>query len=219
MNSFTILPSSQSVFDESTNQIKRIYFLNREIQAFYHSDYTSFGAKGNPDCINHLKNQFGNSNVETLKIGVKELKKILEEDFPKILKEYTNANLTVCVIPRAKADNAYSENQKLFKKVVSTVVDSIDGYFNGIDYIVRHTNTRTTHMNRSGYGGDGEMPYPGITKDTCSISDRVIGKNILLVDDLYTKTINIDEDAIQALLDKGAKSVLFYAIGKTVSKH
>ncbi len=219
MNSFTILPSSQSVFDESTNQIKRKYFLNREIQAFYHSDYTSFGAKGNPDCINHLKNQFGNTNIDTLKIGIKELKKILEEDFPKILKEYNNTNLTVCVIPRAKADNTYSENQKLFKKVVSTVVDSINGYFNGIDYIARHTNTRTTHMNRSGYGGDGEMPYPGITKDTCSISDRVIGKNILLVDDLYTKTINIDEDAIQALLDKGAKSVLFYAIGKTVSKH
>ena len=28
---------------------------------------------------------------------------------------------------------------------------------------------------------------------------------------------NIDEDAIEALLKKGAKSVYFYAIGKTVS--
>ena len=45
-----------------------------------------------------------------------------------------------------------------------------------------------------------------------------MGKDILLIDDIYTKTVNIDEDAIQALLDNGARSVFFYAIGKTVSK-
>ena len=55
-----------------------------------------------------------------------------------------------------------------------------------------------------------------MTKDTCSISDDVIGKDILLIDDLYTKTVNIDEDCIQALLDKGARSVIFYSIGKTL---
>ena len=60
------------------------------------------------------------------------------------------------------------------------------------------------------------MPYPGITKDTCSISNEVKNKNILLIDDIYTNNINIDEDAIQALLDKGAKSVIFYSVGKTV---
>jgi len=38
----------------------------------------------------------------------------------------------------------------------------------------------------------------------------------LLIDDLYTRTVNIDEDAIQALLDKGAHSVAFYAVGRTV---
>jgi predicted amidophosphoribosyltransferase len=47
----------------------------------------------------------------------------------------------------------------------------------------------------------------------------LIGKDILLIDDIYTKTVNIDEDAIQALLSKGAKSVSFYAIGFTVSKY
>ena len=52
--------------------------------------------------------------------------------------------------------------------------------------------------------------------NTCRISDEVIGKDILLIDDLYTKTVNIDEDVIQALLDSGAKSVFFFAIGRTV---
>jgi hypoxanthine-guanine phosphoribosyltransferase len=30
------------------------------------------------------------------------------------------------------------------------------------------------------------MPYPGITKATCTISNEVKGKDILLIDDLYT---------------------------------
>jgi hypothetical protein len=204
MNSFTI----------QSNE-----YLSKNIQAYYHQDYTTFGAEGNPDYINYLKNQFGDTNVPTLQSGIDELKKILGEDLPKIKLTYSDVNLTVCVIPRAKTEGSYSENQKFFKKVVSVVVDKLSGFINGTTYIIRHTNTKTTHMSRSGYGGDGNMPYPGITKDTCNISDKVKGKDILLIDDIYTKTINIDEDAIQALLDKGAKSVFFYSVGKTVSRH
>jgi hypothetical protein len=37
----------------------------------------------------------------------------------------------------------------------------------------------------------------------------------LLIDDLYTKSVNIDEDWIQALYEKGAKNVIFYSVGKT----
>ena len=70
-----------------------------------------------------------------------------------------------------------------------------------------------------GYVNDGSVPYVGITNATCNISDDVIGKDILLIDDIYTRTVNIDEDAIQSLIDKGANSVSFYAIGKTVFNH
>ena len=59
-------------------------------------------------------------------------------------------------------------------------------------------------------------PYPGITKTTCTISDEIKGKDILLIDDVYTKDVGIDEDAIQALFDHGAKSVIFYSVGKTL---
>ena len=51
-----------------------------------------------------------------------------------------------------------------------------------------------------------------------TISDLVRGKDIVLIDDLYTKTVNIDEDAIQALHDNGARSVIFYSVGKTLSR-
>jgi len=200
MNSFTI----------TSNE-----YLSKNIQAYYRHDYTTYGTEGNPDFINHLKNQFGDTPVQTLQNAVNELKKVLEEDLLKIKNLLSPTNLTVCVIPRAKAEGSYSDNQKLFKRVISSVVDKINGLTNGTNYIIRQINTKTTHMNRSGYGGDGDMPYIGITKATCNISNNVRGKDILLIDDIYTKSVNIDEDAIQALLDFGAKSIIFYAVAKT----
>jgi hypothetical protein len=200
MNNFTITPNN---------------YLTKNIQAYYRHDYTTFGTEGNPDFINHLKNSFDSTSVSVLQAGVNELIKVLNEDLPKIKNLHSNTNLTVCVIPRAKAEGSYSDNQKLFKRVISGVVDKLSGLANGTNYIIRQTNTRTTHMNRSGYGGDGEMPYVGITKDTCKISNEVKGKDILLIDDIYTKGVDIDEDAIQALLDSGAKSVIFYSVAKT----
>src|SRR5690606_2989861 len=104
----------------------------------------------------------------------------------------------------------------MFKVTVGDVINHINGFYNGTNYIVRHTDTITTHRQRAGHGGNGNSPYPNITKHTCNISDEVSGKDILLIDDLYTKGVNIDEDAIQAVLDKGAKSVVFYSVGKTV---
>ncbi len=36
----------------------------------------------------------------------------------------------------------------------------------------------------------------------------------MLVDDIYTPSVNVDEDAINALLNAGACTVTFYAVGK-----
>lgn len=190
-------------------------FLSTDIQAYYRYDYTTYRTEGNPDFINHLKNQFGNTNAPTLQNAVNDLKKVIEEDLTTIKKLHSNVNLTVCVIPRAKAEGYYSDNQRLFKRVISRIMGNISGLINGTNYIMRHTNTRTTHMNKNGRGGDGDMPYVGITKATCHISSEVQGKDILLIDDIYTKGVNIDEDAIQSLIDNGAKSVIFYAVAKT----
>jgi hypothetical protein len=191
------------------------HYLKQSIGGYYHQNYTTFGTEGNPDFINYLKNQFNDTSENTLKEGIIDLIRVLREDLPKIRDKYSNTTLTVCVIPRAKKESYYSEYQKLFRKVVSSIVDETHGLENGTSYIIRHTNTRTTHMDRSGYGGDGDMPFVGITKATCNIASQVFGKDILLIDDIYTLGINIDEDAIQALLDNGAKNVYFYAVGKT----
>ena len=65
----------------------------------------------------------------------------------------------------------------------------------------------------------GDKPYPGFTKDSCDISDKVINQTILLIDDIYTLGANVVEDCIQALYDKGAKKVIFYAVGRTEKWH
>ena len=199
-------------------------FLNKSVDAFYHSDYhggTNWQMDGTfENFFWKLKNDAIKPSEIALQNAVQQLKNILFEDLPQITMLTDIQNLTVCVIPRAKADKTYRPDQMLFKTTVKSVVNELQNFTDGTDYMIRHTNTKTTHLRRPvvGFTNDGLSPYQGITKDTCNISDNVIGKNILLIDDIYTKSVNIDEDAIQALLNKGAKLVVFYAVGRTVQK-
>lgn len=191
-------------------------FLTQSTQAFYHTDYVGYRRQGNPDYINTLKNTYNSFRISLLNGAAQELRNVLLVDLPQILQTLRLNILTVCVVPRAKTN--YQPNQLLFKTTVHDVVNQLNGFSDGTDYVIRHTNTRTTHLpaNTPNYNNDGDTPYTGITRATCNISNNVRGENILLIDDLYTKTVNIDEDAIQALLDIGAQSVVFYALGKTV---
>lgn len=194
--------------------IRRNNFLNRDVEAYYHTEYYKMGEPRNPDYVNHLKNQFGKNSQEILQKSYNELYNVLGDDFYK-LKTMLPDDCIVCTVPRAKAEKEYTQNQLLFKKAVSCVARQV--FIDGTHYIKRVCNTATTHLkNYDGYNQPNErMPYRGITNDTCVISGEVRGKTILLVDDIYTKSVNIDEDCIQALYDKGAERVVFYAIGKT----
>lgn len=201
-----------------TDTRRSCHFLTKKVIGYYHDDYHSANnekriTEGTVEfVITILKNQFNEKSRNVLQKAIDNLQRILIGDLPKIMVE---SNKVICVIPRAKVESNYQYNQLLFKKVVSSIAKDLN-YIDGTDYILRHTDTCTTHLARSGYGGNGDMPYPGITKATCTISNEVKGKDILLIDDLYTKNVGIDEDAIQALFDHGAKSVTFYSIGKTV---
>lgn len=194
-------------------------FLNQDTLAFYHFEYYGGGGRwkidGSPEnIICTLKNDITPFSEPVLQLAQQRLGSILLVDLPEILRFTKLDNLTVCVIPRAKVN--YRDNQLLFKATINEVLTSLNGFSNGINSIVRHRDTRTTHRNKAGFGGNGDLPYPGITVNTCKISNNITDKDILLIDDLYTAGINIDEDAIQALLDRGAKSVIFYSVGRTV---
>lgn len=194
-------------------------FLSRNVNAFYHDEYRrgNWNVRGSVEnLICSFKNDISVTPNAIMAENKRTLMYILREDLLEIQNAIAPNTLTVCVIPRAKKDSEYFSYQKQFREVVKQTVDSLNGFVDGTNYIQRIVNTRTTHRDKAGFGGDGELPYPGITLHTCSISADVENKDILLIDDLYTKSINIDEDALEALLKKGAKSVRFYAVGRTV---
>ena len=194
------------------------HFLKRKTQAYYHIDYVGYLQPFNPDFINVLKNQDGSTNSEKLYHAQAELKDILLNDIAQIYSTAGVSPLTICVIPRAKAETEYQPQQLLFRATIKETIEQLKQKFHyaledGTNYIIRHTNTRTTHL--QDHDTDGEKPYPRITCETCTISENVYGKSILLIDDIYTSNVNIDEDAIQALYDNGTRKVLFYTIAKT----
>lgn len=221
MNDFRIMPELSWYTDPRTEIRMQGHFLDKSVEAFYNSDYRSGNAElrdtvgTTENIICTLKNTFNEKSLEELKRAFDSLIEILKIDLPLIHQSVGKENLTICVVPRAKAQDSYAPFQMLFKEAVKTAIGDLNGYSDGTDYMIRHTDTKTTHLINAGYGGAGDSPYPGITINTCTISPEVKGKDILLIDDLYTKGVNIDEDAIQALLDEGANSVLFYSLGKT----
>lgn len=219
MYKFTIL-SRESIC--RTNNGGTGLCLLQDVSAYYHNDYSGGGnwrIKGTVEnLICTLKNDITPYPSMVLLEARQKLAQILNIDLPTILHDCGVDSLRVCVIPRAKREKIYRPDQLYLRETIQTVVCELSGFEDGTHDIIRHTDTVTTHRAKSGFGGSGERPYVGITKDTCSISDEVIGKDILLIDDLYTKSINIDEDCIQALYDKGARNVFFYSIGKTIKR-
>jgi hypothetical protein len=197
-------------------QIPASDFLTTTTNAFYHVPYMGMGSTGNPNYLNDLKNTYDSFPQHKLQSAVNELLNVLNQDLPQIYQLLGFDILTICVVPRAKAENAYKNNQQLFRKTVQASIDQKHGFADGINYIRRCTNTYTTHLGERApnYINDGPEPYPGITEQTCDISADAAGKNILLIDDIYTPGVNIDEDAINALLNAGAKTITFYAVGK-----
>ncbi|MEG1500016.1 MAG: hypothetical protein RR400_03015 [Clostridia bacterium] len=102
----------------------------------------------------------------------------------------------------------------MFKKAISSVADNL-GFQNCCDAIKRVKDTKTTHNWRLDHN-TGNNPYVGITKDTCEFKgNKIKGKNIILVDDIYTEGVNVAEDCIQTLLDLGATNVIMYVVAKT----
>jgi len=193
-------------------------FLNRNVPSYFHADFHGAGQPGNPDFLYKLKNDPHHKwSQQHIRYAINDLNAVLGIDFPEIIKQVEASTLTVCVVPRAKAEASYRPDQLLFKATVGAYARSTPGFADGSDFIIRHTNTRTTHLRNpvDGFENDGRMPYRGIASDTCNFSAHIRGRDILLVDDIYTKTVNIAEDMVQALFDNGARSVVFYAIGNT----
>lgn len=196
--------------------INKNVFLKVNTSGYYHQDYLKYHMAGNPDFLNVLKNTFNNIALVDLVRARDTVKTILISDLKEVV-ELESLNNAICVcVPRAKALTSYHATQMYFKEAVALAVGQLPGIIDGTDCIQRTVNTETTHLSKTSIPNDGARPYPGITEKTCRIDrKRINGSDILLIDDIYTKTINIDEDCIQALLNSGARRVVFFAIART----
>lgn len=88
--------------------------------------------------------------------------RVLLIDLPEIVRQVNVSPLTVCVVPRAKADNTYRPNQLLFRATIRNAVNQLGNSFrDGTNFIVRHTNTKTTHLRKpmEGFVNDDVEPY------------------------------------------------------------
>jgi len=204
-------------------EIRKNNFLRSNTTGYYHCDYTRFGQPNNPEYLNTLKNTFGNPISQSLRESRDIVVDILINDILFILNE-TDIEEFLCVcVPRAKKLTSYSASQLLFLDAIRTAADLLDDVIDGTDCIIRTVDTFTTHLTKAteekriSIPNEGKKPYPGITVATCQIDRMSIeGERILLIDDIYTPGVNIDEDCIQALYDNGVEEVIFYAIGHTV---
>lgn len=192
-------------------------YLKRDVVGYFHQYYTGYGKPGNPSFINMLKNTFDDYSTVNLKTAMTSVMNILMYDIPEIIVNEKVSNCICVCVPRAKSLSYYTESQLLFKKAVKTAIINIPGVIDGTDCITRIIDTRTTHIKKSiSKPNNGSEPYPGITIDTCRIDRKGIeNQSIILIDDIYTKNVNIDEDCIQALFNNGARNVIFYTIGYT----
>ncbi|MBD3794125.1 MAG: phosphoribosyltransferase [Campylobacterales bacterium] len=192
-------------------------YLSQNIRGFYHCDYTNMRERGYSYFLNELKNDNRDISSIWLDNAKSKLANILRQELPQVLKKMSWPQADVCVVPRAKPADYYHADQLFFSETVCRVATELRSLSNGCYFIKRHTKTKTTHRHFT--DTIGSMPYPGISQDTCHISNNVHGRNIILVDDIYTKSINIDEDLIQALLDQGVHAVCLYTVAKTVKKY
>lgn len=204
--------------------LKSNSFLRDHVKAFYFTEYTSYDRRSEvtnyPMYLLTLKNDVDKNWWKSkLEDAQKQLLDVLLTDLPLVKNSIEFEPLIICVVPRSKADNTYREDQLLFKKTIKIAINQMNDLFiDGTNFIKRQVNTKTTHLRREiqDYVNDGSLPYPGISLDTCKFDVAIQGSNILLIDDIYTESVNIDEDMIQALYTQGVNSVSFYAIGKTI---
>lgn len=203
-------------------QMEKNDYLKTPIHSWYHSEYHGGiswkkGTIENMICTIKNERYIKANDDPDLLDATSKLYEILRFDIQNLINNYADefgdCSITICTVPRAKIK--YQPQQLLFKDTIKRVISDLS-LNDGTDYLIRKIDTRTTHRDKWGYGGNGRLPYIGITKETCDISPQVKGKIILLIDDVYTRSINIDEDAIQALLDNGADKVFFYSVGYTI---
>lgn len=204
-------------------------YLDKQVNAYAHGLYIPYRSTYSGDLTDLILNLKGRAtcNIDAVKT---EAANIIQKDLDIIitsLEKYQKHRPIVVAMARSKPDNFWPDYALQFRPAISRAlsnsrvgVEKSDGRWmlDGVQFLQRVKETQTTHLARSTkVRNNGPAPYRGITKDTCVLNGDVHDKYIILVDDIYTTGVCVDEDCIQYLYDNGAQDVLLYVLGITVT--
>ena len=208
-----------------------LFETSKWTKCYFNTFYTGFKTDNNPDFLNYLKNTFNNESKHILEQSMEKVEEIIATDFFSLLSILKWDEAVVITVPRAKKEESYTINQQLFRKSVSNAVSLVPNLIDGTNALIREIDTKTTHFKRTInpkrialmnsslveiHGNTGSEPYQGIIRDTCKINIEMFkDKKVILVDDIYTKGVNIDEDAILTIYEIKKKKVILYVVAKT----
>lgn len=206
-------------------------FLRTEVQVFSHgSYYPKRMNRGDrlSELILLVKNSFEGETFATVCRARDELAGMVASDLAWIADvggPFGCERPIVIAVPRSKPDCHWKESQLQFRPAIAAGVQGCPLWvrgtdekwlLDGTDCLTRVVPTMTTHLRKTNVSNEGRSPYPGITRDTCRMERSIAGLPVILVDDIYTPDVGIDEDCVQYLLDKGASKVVLYTLGKTM---
>lgn len=207
----------------SRDTIQRNDYLSRDIEHYWRYRYVSaaYDDDNADGCVSRdiraLKNQFRTEKISVLQSSSQRIQKEISEGLNFLVQELAVVNppCVAVAVPRSKA--TFLADQLYLIKAISDAIPQ-QLLENGAYFIKRHSDTKTTHLMNTKIGDmnkSGDAPYPGITRDTCNLQGDVCGKNVILIDDIYTHGVNVDEDCAQFLFDNGAHNVVLYTLCKT----
>lgn len=211
-------------------KLRACEYLNRDANCFYVLDYLRYGNPDNPQFILDLKNTYNSVSLPVLQAAKQTARDIIVRWTPEIMRRMNLSACSMVCVPRSKAFDTYTPNQMFLLCAVHEAAQLLAGHgvTNAAAAIRRTVSTRTTHLRadteRVMPGGrrernTGDAPYPGITWRTCLIDPAAVrGRTVLLVDDIYTGGVHIDEDCIQALYNAGAENVVLFALSCTTPR-
>ena len=185
------------------NTLKEISYST---DIYYLYDYNSKYLHIDENTIpNPLKNEITDFIINIKKLNPNAIDKIVQT----LNQELTNLDkFTICIVPPSDKINTTSGIKQIAKDL------SQNGSIDGTECIKRKDSVPSQHkaLGLSNRSSTQKLKFSLIIEK----KDLIMGKNILLLDDIVT-TGNSIKSSKQLLLETGAKSVICILLAKTVS--
>lgn len=221
-----------------------LFSKSEELFYYFSYRYYSLGNRDNhPAFINAAKNDMSKS-VFTYKvpkpIPVLDALRCVYECFiyslPKIAEaEGMRAPIAVCMVPRAKREEHYHSDQLGIKLMLQMAIADCQirhhalGFEDATDAIKRVKNTGTTHGAHGVFIGNPLIEIPvdsrgDFMRNSCEVDDSLlVGRDVILVDDIYTPGNPIDIAALGMVASSLLKNpetdskLALYTLGVTIN--